>query len=152
MYRYGSIGPNHPDFDDKLCAMAPFLSRHSLVLIGLFIPIDLWGKFGNAYVTVWWVDIVTHLLFGAWLAAILLHPQLRHYAKSPLFIFALVLLAGLGWELFELLYDVFVAVPRGITLAQHGAWDTLKDLLNNLLGAAAALWVLTKSPVYFKKF
>ena len=132
--------------------MAPFLSRHSLVLIGLFIPIDLWGKFGNAYVTVWWVDIVTHLLFGAWLAAILLHPQLRHYAKSPLFIFALVLLAGLGWELFELLYDVFVAVPRGITLAQHGAWDTLKDLLNNLLGAAAALGVLTKSPVYFKKF
>ena len=148
---YSSIGSSHPDLDAKIFAMAPFLSRHSLVLIGLFIPIDLWGKFGNAYVTVWWVDIATHLLFGAWLAAVLLHPTLRHYAKSPLFIFALVMLAGLGWELFELLYDVFVAVPRGITLAQHGAWDTLKDLLNNLLGAAAALWALKKSPVYSKE-
>ena len=131
--------------------MAPFLSRHSLVLIGLFIPIDLWGHVTRAYVTVWWVDIVTHLLFGAWLAVLLLHPTLRHYAKSPFFILVLVMLAGLGWELFELLYDVFVATPQGFTLAQHGAWDTLKDLLNTLLGAAAALWALKKSPAYSKE-
>ena len=131
--------------------MAPFLSRHSLVLIGLFIPIDLWGKFGPASLTMWWVDVVAHLLFGAWLAVLFLHPTLRHYAKSPLFIFALVMLAGLGWELFEFLYDIFIAIPQNFTPTQHGAWDTLKDLLNNLLGAAAALWALKKSPVYSKE-
>ena len=121
--------------------MTLLYSRHSLALVALailFLSIDTWGHVTSSYHTTWWVDIVTHLLFGAWLALALLHPTLWRYSKTPLFIFTFVMLAGVGWEILEYLRDTLYAAPRGITLGQHGLGDSLKDIVNNSLGACGA--------------
>lgn len=112
----------------------------ALVMLGtLFLLIDMWGHTTRAYPTTWWVDIVTHLLFGAWLALALLYPRLWRYSRTPLFVFSAVMLVGLGWEAFEYLFDILYAIPNGVDLAQHGIVDTTKDIVNNALGAGAAL-------------
>ncbi len=119
-----------------------FLPRHGtivLVLAALFFVIDAWGHISRAYPTVWWVDIAEHLLFGAWLTLALLYPRLWPYHFAPLAAFSIVMLVGLGWEGFEYLYDILYALPNGADLAQHGPWDTAKDIINNALGAGAAL-------------
>ncbi len=87
-----------------------------------------------------WVDIPFHIIFGAWVALLLLYPGATRSEKSLLLIFFFVTIAGIGWELIELGYDHAYAAPHGLPLAHHGWGDTAKDVFDNGLGAAAALF------------
>lgn len=114
--------------------------RPGAALLGMgamFLAVDTWGHVTRAYVTSPIIDIVTHILFGGILALLLMRSGMRRY----LYIFGIVMLTGLAWELFEFVYDVYVAAPRGFTLAQHGPGDTIKDIVDNGIGAAAALYL-----------
>lgn len=111
-------------------------------MAGLFGLVDVWGHISRAYVTLPEIDIVTHILFGAWLAFFLIH---KNKPKSRLGIFLLVMLAGVGWEGLEFTYDHLYALPHAITPAQHGMFDTAKDVLDNAIGALASLFIFRTS-------
>lgn len=114
--------------------------RPGTALVGMgamFLAVDTWGHVTRAYVTSPIIDIVTHILFGAILALLLMRSGTRRY----MYIFGIVMLTGLAWELFEFVYDVYVAAPLGLTLAQHGPGDTIKDIVDNGIGAVAALYL-----------
>lgn len=46
-------------------------------------------------------------------------------------------LIGVLWEHYEWLHDHFLAIPQHLLLAQPDLADTMKDLLNDLLGGVA---------------
>ena len=111
-------------------------------MAGIFGLVDMWGHISRAYVTLPEIDIVTHILFGAWLALFLIH---KNKPESRLGIFLLVMLVGVGWEGLEFTYDHLYALPHAITSAQHGIFDTAKDVLNNAIGALASLFIFRTS-------
>src|ERR1043166_7188376 len=120
--------------------MGSSASRYTLalfVLAAAFLVLDMWGHVTGAYHTYWWIDIMTHLIFSAWLTLLLLHPRLFPAPKAPLIIFIIVMFAGVGGEMVEFLRDTLYAAPRYIPLAQLGPWDTFKDIVDNGFGARA---------------
>jgi hypothetical protein len=132
-----------------MVSMRYLQSRPRLLLVILavvFLTIDMWGHITRTYVTSPYIDIATHLLFGAWLALALIY---RNNLATALFVFTFVMLTGIGWELLEFTYDQLFAAPRNISLAQHGALDTLKDLASNTVGAAILLFLFRKRANHF---
>ncbi len=110
-------------------------------IAGLFLVIDTYGHITRAYVTTPNIDISTHLLFGAWLALFFIY---RNDSIERSWVFAYVLLFGLGWELFEYIYDHLYAIPHHVTLAQHGIGDTTKDIIDNSIGALVSIALFKK--------
>lgn len=101
----------------------------------IFCVICATASYTRAYLSLPWIDIPLHTVFGAWFALLALH---LGYGRAAVVVGA-VTIVGIGWELFELGYDRLFAIPRGITPAQHGWDDTLSDMLANTLGAMAVL-------------
>lgn len=81
-----------------------------------------------------------HFLGGFWLglASIYLFSIKENSLKSILKILFIVLLIGIGWEVFEIYIDKF------ITQNSFDFLDTISDLLFDLLGGLSAI-------LYFKK-
>ena len=118
--------------------------RAALIAIGAtFLSIDAWGHV-TLYRTTAYADVVTHVLFGMWLALFLIH---REYRLRTLGALGIVFLVGIGWEFIELLYDSFLAAPYGFLIAQHGISDTAMDIASNTLGACIAIALFS----FFKK-
>ena len=123
-------------------------ARVLLALIVLIAAFNFLGLYGGWYWAFWWYDIPMHLAGGMWIALLFSYlgeerSALRERIGRRNFFLVIVagtLVVGLLWELFEYSSDVFLfkkyafaAIPREIFR------DSLIDLLNDLLGAAAAI-------------
>lgn len=85
------------------------------------------------YGTVGWFDVVTHTLSGSLVAAlllVLLRPVTAEDRVRYLLVVAGVVVAGLGWEMYEL------SQPA---LEVYGFSDSVQDQVANLVGTAGAI-------------
>jgi len=112
-------------------------------LAGPFLILDTYGHITRAYVTVPNIDIPIHILFGAWLALFFIY---RDDSVRRAQIFLYVMLIGLGWEVSEYTYDHLYAIQHHLTSAQHGVGDTLKDIVDNGIGAFASIMLFKRRP------
>ncbi|MBI5457323.1 hypothetical protein HY971_01175 [Candidatus Kaiserbacteria bacterium] len=125
-----------------------FLSRHGGALITLaavFLLIHVWAFMSRPDISLplyyAWpdIDIPVHIIFGAWLVLFFLYPNVIR-RTDRLFVFSLVMLIGLGWEFLEYGFDVFYGIAHGYYPAHHSMADTYKDILDNGVGATAAVY------------
>lgn len=94
------------------------------------------------YHAYWWIDIILHLLGGAWVATLFFYVQERYVPSfvampwwfSIVVVVSFVMLVGVGWEWFEYWFDYFVAKDNFVLRAQLGLADTMGDLLADLVG------------------
>lgn len=101
-----------------------------LISIAHFIATKLYW-----YSSIWWFDMPMHFLGGFWigLACIYLFPPKDSSTTSILKILFLLLFVGVGWEVFELLFNNYVAQNPFNTL------DTISDIFFDLSGGAFAI-------------
>lgn len=119
-----------------------FESTHLSALVlsaTFFFAVHTIAYVNNSYNLLPWIDIPMHIAFGMWLALLFLYPNFSRYEKNFLAIFTIVMVAGLGWEVIEFLYDSLYALPNGVPPAQHGAIDTITDIINNTVGVLLVL-------------
>lgn len=93
------------------------------------------------YWTVWWIDIVNHLLGGTIVALIgtflwLNGKEKRAPTKKELFIF--VFFIGVLWEVFEFSFGLMSVSDKGFAL------DTVLDLCMDILGVFVTRFLLSK--------
>jgi hypothetical protein len=95
------------------------------------------------YITLTWIDIVLHVLGGAWVALVFFYMQTRvaqgmERIMPWWFFLALalgfVMLVGVAWEWFEYGFDFFFAKENFAWRAQLGLTDTMGDLFADLAG------------------
>ncbi|MEK9166136.1 MAG: hypothetical protein AAB846_00185, partial [Patescibacteria group bacterium] len=122
-------------------------------LLVVIMAAHAWAVINAGYFYVWWLDIVLHFAGGFWLASlsifILWGRYAREFPRRPLLslltLVSLVSLGGVVWEFFEFGYDVLLAVPSSLPIAQMGQSDTMSDLFLDLSGAATAHWFFLKN-------
>ena len=96
------------------------------------------------YWTLWWYDVVTHFLGGAWVALatlwVLEMPFLGSVRPrfSMLSVILVTLIVGATWEV----YEVFLRFSN-VHAAGYVA-DTLYDLAMDTLGASVVAWVYSR--------
>ena len=120
-----------------------------VVLLAVILGVNFAGVFRGWYQTIWWYDIPMHLAGGAWVALLFFYLigdrgdiiSVDRGVIGNLLIIVLVLsfvsFIGILWELFEYLFDVFIASRHPLFFAQQGLADTMGDFVNNLLGGSA---------------
>lgn len=106
----------------------------ALTILGVLAPFSLYY-----YETDWW-DKLMHVLTTVIIAAIVVMALMvvETYSKSirvpsrwtPFFVFILVMMVGVTWEVFEFLIDKTFG-----TNMQHSLQDTTVDLATDLVGA-----------------
>ena len=107
-------------------------------ILGLFIfVLNVLANIFYWYYTLPWFDLSMHFLGGVFIAGLALY-----LIKKPLNFFVtllIVIMVGLGWEIFEAGADKFLGTNmQNIT-------DSLSDLLADIIGGAAGFF-------YFKKW
>lgn len=121
--------------------------------VALIAVIHVLGLQFGWYLTIRWMDIPMHIAGGAWVALLFVYiarDRLGAFssgAKWELIVAGLgtVAIVGIGWEIFELLMDVYVWRQYGFFNAPGPVhFDTLTDLVNDLIGAVLTLWVLSR--------
>lgn len=90
----------------------------------------------------WWYDIMMHLLGGVVIGGIAAWMQLRLFPAASsrttvITVLASIVVVGVGWEIFEYLIDPTYAEQANIV------FDTVLDLIMDMLGALAAALVIT---------
>ena len=90
------------------------------------------------YSSIWWFDMPMHALGGFWLSLValyLLSPGgLTEFSTKHIFIIIVwVLVIGVGWELFEIFFNNYLAHAPFNTL------DTLSDIFFDLTGGMIGL-------------
>lgn len=115
-------------------------------LISLFLIIlgtHLLGIWREWYWQFSWLDIPMHFAGGFWVGAFLIflwqfYPFFKtdSFLSQLIIIVSLTLLLGLAWEVYELLSDYFLARQGFLPISQVNNFDTLKDLLLDMLGAS----------------
>lgn len=103
----------------------------------LTLILNTWALAEHVYWTHRWTDIPMHLLgggvIGVFLSGVLERPHLSIF-------FSIVLLAAMGWEVFEYFFNIAVE-GSGRTYVL----DTAYDLVNGVFGAAIAYAVARKT-------
>ena len=120
-------------------------SRHlSIALAALILFIWLVNIFANEvhlYFLLWWFDIPMHMVGGFWVAltSMVIYYHLgwihRHDRSASFVVAAMLgatLVVGILWEVFEF------SVEHLVKLNDNGVFDTLKDLLDDMIGAMIA--------------
>ena len=99
------------------------------------------------YSSIWYFDMPMHFLGGVWLglSAIYLFPLKDYSLKSIFKIFFIVLLVGVGWELFEILVNKFTIQDPFNSL------DTLSDICFDLAGGLFAILYFIRRTIYIKE-
>lgn len=126
------------------------ISKPLLGLLLIILVAHYAGIFGELYWTFPWYDGPMHVVGGAWVALLffyLLERQTGHavggsFLSIIMRTLGFVVLVGVLWEFYEYIGDVLILhkYPWGGALSGQ-AFDTLKDLFNDLLGAFfASLW------------
>lgn len=99
-----------------------------------------------------WLDIVMHVVGGAWVALLAAHLIAVRKIISPsqpfleryILILGAVALVGVFWEFYEYLADVFLLKVHPFNFAPDPKLlpDTLSDLVNDFIGGTATVLVL----------
>lgn len=126
----------------------------SLIVILAF---HFFANLFNWYNTIWWLDILMHLVGGGWVALTAYHllfagekSRLASSFERFVLVIGLVALIGVLWEFYEYLSDVYLLKVHPLTSAPNPRLlpDTLKDLFNDLVGGAiVAFFSLRKGKV-----
>jgi hypothetical protein len=110
----------------------------ALLALGNFVG-QHWGIYGSVV----WYDIFMHILGGFSIgfsvaAAMELHGGRIGWRRT--LILAVVLAAGIAWEIFEAYYDI-----AGAPFGTHAYWiDTVKDLIDDFIGGLLAVGIETQ--------
>ena len=111
------------------------------------------------YHAIWWLDIPMHLIGGAWVASLFFYlfnncwkilPPKGRFFPTLILCLGFVALVGVLWEFYEYLADVFInkTHPFFIVNDTKLLFDTLKDILNDLIGGVfVAIIFLFNPPV-----
>ncbi len=103
-----------------------------------------------------WIDNFTHFLGGAtagmgmiWWTfySAKISPMTKSLPKIYIFVIILgfVALVGVFWEIYELIVDRLITKNNYISILQSsGLIDTMKDLVVDLLGGSAVIWLFFK--------
>ncbi|MEX2411435.1 MAG: hypothetical protein WD607_08730 [Candidatus Paceibacterota bacterium] len=131
--------------------LKPFLLINTFLILFLFwlgVIFDLFIKINN-------YDTFLHLLGGFWGACIIIWLYKKFPKKTPfhkkvfsnpfIFVPLLMLLVGLGWELFEFILVEYSIKAHGTSInLQPSNLDTLTDLISDFVGAFVAVFILDK--------
>lgn len=100
------------------------------------------------------IDILMHLMggFAMSMLGLAIHHQVstrHHNAKSPwwyhyFFVIGFAMLIGVVWEFHEFIMDQTVNFWYHLPISQPSLTDTMKDLLDDLIGATIAFWIFRK--------
>ena len=112
-----------------------------LILAGVVFVLHTRGMEQHLYWYFWWYDIMMHFLCGFCVGGVFAWITFRakpDVSRRNLIIVILVAIAiiGVGWEIFEYLTDQYVGQANIVV-------DTIKDLINDTLGALTAAWLIT---------
>lgn len=92
------------------------------------------------YFSIWWLDMCMHFLGGFWISLVSLYiiwPK-DFNIKLIFKILAIVLLVGIGWEVFELFFVNYLA-NNNFSLS-----DTSSDIFFDIFGGLCAILYLWK--------
>ena len=131
--------------------------RFLLGLLILILVAHYVGLVGNVYITYRWYDILMHIVGGAWVALLFFYlagrfnlPLKNSFFWTLIAVLGFVALVGILWEFYEYLTDVFILHKYGLGSAQSlwQAFDTLKDLFDDIIGAiiASGAYFFLKKP------
>lgn len=125
---------------NKLLKQPLFIETITLTIV---IAVFHWfATINHIYYLVPWIDMVMHtlggLLISFFVISLLFVRELfgfahKHHGMVILTTLSMVLLVGLGWELFEVFFDL-TAITRIDMI------DTLSDLFFDLIGGSFGLW------------
>jgi hypothetical protein len=119
---------------DTVIDRKTFFKRLAYLIVFIFILNFLAGKL-YWYYDIWWFDMPMHTLGGFWigLASLYFFPITDKSFNSILKILLLILLVGIGWEVFEIVFNNVLARMTFNTL------DTISDVCFDLAGGTIAL-------------
>lgn len=101
----------------------------------------------HLYYLLWWFDIPMHMMGGLWvgLTSLVIYyhtPYTKRKDRSISFVIsyalAATILIGIFWEVFE------YSVEHFVKLNDNGLFDTLKDLIDDTIGASIAALIFVK--------
>jgi uncharacterized BrkB/YihY/UPF0761 family membrane protein len=116
------------------------LSKFLAILISIIFSLDfLAGKF-YWYSTLWFFDVFMHFLGGLFLAFLFfwIFSGIKPSVVLTVKILTGVLLVGISWEIFELVFNNYVAENPFNVL------DTLSDLVLDLAGGLSGIFYMYK--------
>lgn len=122
-----------------------FFKHLAYLIVLIFILNVLAGRL-YWYYDIWWFDMPMHFLGGFWisLASLYFFPLKDRSFNSILKILVFVLIVGVGWEIFEVIFNNILARMNFNTL------DTLSDVCFDMAGGAVAIFyylkLILKSP------
>ncbi len=116
------------------------LLKHSAILISIIFFLNfLAGKF-YWYYTIWFFDMLMHFLGGLWLALLffVIFPKALPTLSTIIKILVWVLVVGILWEIFEIIFVNYVAQNSFNTT------DTLSDICCDLAGGLTGILYVYK--------
>ena len=127
------------------------LLSYSLVAVIAIAVVNAIATYFYLYWTVWWFDNISHFLGGLAMGLFTFWIFRRGY---PLFqplgwvrlvsvIIFFVLIIGVGWEIFEYLFDL-----AGPQIGETYWQDTTYDIIADTLGAIVASIIIYKKKLY----
>jgi hypothetical protein len=117
---------------------------HTLALLIIFIfLVNLLANKFYWYSSIWYFDIIMHFLGGIWVGILALYflAPTRATFRLILKTLGVVLLVGLGWEVFEALVDNAVS-KNGFNIL-----DTSSDIFFDVAGGIVAIFYYMKNIV-----
>jgi hypothetical protein len=117
--------------------MGPFIRKYALlftalVMVALLAILNLIALAFYFYWTLWWYDIMMHLLAGlAGGLAVCWFVRFSSLSRQFLVVVASLMIVGIGWEVFEYVFDIAARTDY--------IRDTLLDLIADLGGAVLAV-------------
>lgn len=105
----------------------------SLVLLGM----HLYAIEHYLYWYYRWLDTPMHILAGAMMGAAVVGVLLRF---RPYAYIAAIIVGALGWEYFEYIFKISTGQPDYV-------WDTIHDILNDVLGATV-MYIIARFTVW----
>ncbi len=111
-----------------------FFKHIAYLIVFIFILNFLAGKF-YWYYDIWWFDMPMHFLSAFWvgLASLYFLPIKDQNFNSILKILLIILIIGVGWEIFEIIFNNILAKVSFDTL------DTVSDVCFDVAGGATAI-------------
>ncbi|MBI5449340.1 hypothetical protein HY948_03430 [Candidatus Gottesmanbacteria bacterium] len=140
---------NNPDQEKNKLAI------FMLVFILLIVFLVILDANLHLIANTWWYDVLLHILGGTWIGTLFIYlfSYRRHFfdgKKNFLYSLAVIVgfaaLMGVLWELYEFGFDQTIGTNLSLPLTQPNLGDTMKDLLDDILGGVIATLVY-----FFKK-
>lgn len=125
--------------------------KHAFFAILFVLMVHAFLLLTDGYGRFYQIDIPMHLMggFAMGMLGLAIHHQVakkHHNAKSPWwyhagFVLGFAMLVGVAWEFHEYVMDQTVNAWFHIPPSQPSLGDTMKDLLDDLIGAMAAYFI-----------